>query len=165
MALSALGVRRNVCSGLPCRQPIGVLLLRNAERCFAKEEPERRRRSVDDFQNGLVSPDAGWAVLGEYLSGVSDLDIGMYDLTAPHIVTALEAIGQQGGVLDLCLGPKASLGSGTKAEDIPEADVKAWLEAAFGERFRFAWASVGGRKQFPSAYHIKVAVRDERAQA
>ncbi|MGO7860201.1 phospholipase D-like domain-containing protein [Rhizobium ruizarguesonis] len=109
-----------------------------------------------------VSPDAGWGVLSEYLTDPSDLDIGMYDLTAPHIVNALEAIGQQGGMLDLCLGPKASLGSGTKAEDIPEADVKARLEAAFGERFRFAWASVGGRKQFPSAYHIKVAVRDAK---
>lgn len=107
-----------------------------------------------------VSPDAGWAVLGDYLADGSDLDIGMYDLTAPHIVNALEAVGQRGGKLDLCLGPKASLGSGTKAKDIPEAIVKARLDVAFGKRFRFAWASVGGRKQFPSAYHIKVAVRE-----
>ena len=50
-----------------------------------------------------------------------------------------------------------------KKVDIPEEQTLAKYKAALGERFDHAPASVGAGRQFASAYHIKVAVRDGKA--
>lgn len=112
-----------------------------------------------------VSPDAGWATLKEFLESMSDktdLTIGMYDFTAPHILETLDSImSGASGDLKLILDPGESLGGGVKSDDVPEADVIKQLSHLDG-RFKFVWAAVGHDKVtqpiFPSAYHIKVAV-------
>jgi phosphatidylserine/phosphatidylglycerophosphate/cardiolipin synthase-like enzyme len=50
-----------------------------------------------------------------------------------------------------------------KPNDVPEKDTVARYREELGDRFDFAWASVGKDRQFASAYHIKVAVRDGKA--
>jgi hypothetical protein len=121
------------------------------------------------------SPDAGFTTLKPFLEGVKErFTVAMYDFTAPHIVKSLQA-GMKGvkGDLDLNLDPALSLSDGgsadnPKADDIDEDKVKDQLSSALGGRFKFTWAAVrhtgkttGGI--FPSAYHIKVAVRDGKA--
>jgi hypothetical protein len=111
-----------------------------------------------------VSPDAGWPTLKrELFDQVSDrLTIAMYDFTAPHILRGLRsAMGHATGDLKLILGPGASLGSGTKADDLPEATIVERLSKSLKGRFRQVWAVVHGAKRiFANSYHIKVAVRD-----
>lgn len=120
------------------------------------------------------SPDAGWAVLNEFLRGVEKrLTVAMYDFTAPHILIALKsAMGGVDGVLRLDLDPNTATGIGhgdldhnAKAKDIPQTSVVQSLTRALRHRFVFTWAGVrhSGRSSgglFKTAYHIKVAVRD-----
>jgi hypothetical protein len=124
-----------------------------------------------------VSPDDGWPVLEEFLAGTDKrLTVGMYDFTAPHILEAVETdLKKRRGTLSLILDPGLSLSNGgdgdgnPKAEDITEDEVRDGLSDALGDkRFKFAWAAVkrAGKTTagiFPSAYHIKVAVRDGKA--
>lgn len=123
-----------------------------------------------------VSPDAGWATLGDFLAGVRErLTIGMYDLTAPHVVKTLEAaLGPGARKLHLILDPQGERRqtgrptNGVKANDVAESTVRERLENLLGSHLEFVWAAVaykGRTKQaiFPSAYHIKVAVRDGEA--
>lgn len=122
-----------------------------------------------------VSPEAGWPVLREFLSirDYEQLTIGMYHVTAPHVITALLdfagrsrptsrltlTLDRQRG--DLAVNPDDTSG-GTKADDIPERETLARLSAALGDRFSFAKASLGSGGLFPTAYHIKVAVWTDR---
>lgn len=116
-----------------------------------------------------VSPDAGWPTLKTFIeNGKSRLTIGMYDFTAPHILDSLDSnMSQATGELSLILDPNESLGSGTKAEDVHEADMRKRLRNTLRQRFSFLWAAVGNDRVsqaiFPSAYHIKVAVRGGRS--
>lgn len=113
-----------------------------------------------------VSPDAGWTMLRRFLDNTSNrLTIAMYDFTAPHIVRRLRsAMSHASGSLKLILGPNASLGSGTKADDLPEETVVNRLEKALRQRFEHIFAVVSGRRRvFANSYHIKVAVRDGNA--
>ncbi len=116
-----------------------------------------------------VSPDAGWKTLNEFFARVRrDLTVGMYDFTAPHVLSGLRsAMSQADGTLSVILDPRQSLGGGTKANDLPEDEVKDGLGDTLSDRFDFVWAPVGRQKVtqpiFPSAYHVKVAVDGQRA--
>ena len=117
-----------------------------------------------------VSPDAGWRVLSQFLDGIeSELVLGMYDFTAPHIyASARKALKLRRVEWRQTLGPKESLPTeddvdSTKADDKTEASVVRGLKRAGGDRFQHAFAHVGAGQTFASAYHIKVAVRDRDA--
>jgi len=111
-----------------------------------------------------ASPDAGWPTLEPFLKGTKQqLTIAMYEFTAPHIVqsflknltaTRLEL------VLDDPQDP-------TKREQT-EVQTQTQLANGFGKSLAFAWALEGNDPHvsgmsFPSAYHIKVIVRDSSA--
>ena len=110
-----------------------------------------------------ASPDAGWAVLSEFLSKTQkSLTVGMYDFTAPHIIEAvIAATKPRGRSFKLVLDRGESIGTGVKQNDKPEEDTINTLHSDLKARFGFAWAAVGGASSpIKSAYHIKVAVRD-----
>ena len=119
-----------------------------------------------------VSPDAGWPTLRGFLDGVKNqLTVAMYDFTAPQILDEIiAAVSGTGGKLCLILDPRLALGSAhdpanPKAHDVTEDVVRARLTAALGGQLSFEWAAVREMGKttagiFPSAYHIKVAVRD-----
>jgi len=118
-----------------------------------------------------TSPDAGWPTLKAFLSKTEEtLTVAMYDFTAPHIEQTLETTFAKGGQFDLILDPGESLtagggGKNPKASDQHETVIRDDLISTLGQRFEFTWAAVkrSGKTDagiFPTAYHIKVAVRD-----
>jgi hypothetical protein len=116
-----------------------------------------------------VSPDAGWRTLRSFLGATErKLHLGMYDFTAPHIYRAARSLLRNSEVeWQQVLGPKESLPvagdvDSTKANDISEADLVKGLRRLAGSRFLNAFARTGAGRTFASAYHIKVAVRDDK---
>lgn len=115
-----------------------------------------------------VSPDAGWATLGPFLSGAkSTITLGMYDFTAPHIYQTVRTLLRDSKTLKWhqTLDPKESLPKpedveSNKAGDLHEKSIVNGLKRVAGARFRSEFASIGSGGTFASAYHIKVAVRD-----
>lgn len=117
-----------------------------------------------------VSPDAGWRTLRAFLAATErKLHLGMYDFTAPHIYRAARSLLRNSDVeWQQVLSPHESLASpgdvdSTKASDISEDNVVRGLRRLAGARFRNAFARIGAGRTFARAYHIKVAVRDDRA--
>ncbi|SDI59379.1 phospholipase D-like domain-containing protein [Variovorax sp. OV700] len=117
-----------------------------------------------------VSPDAGWSVLKPFLLATSEsMVLGMYDFTAPHIYTAIRSALKDSAVTwTQTLGPKESLPAeddvdSTKAGDFTEDKIVRGLKRAAGSRFTSTFARTGAGQTFASAYHIKVAVRDQSA--
>jgi hypothetical protein len=122
-----------------------------------------------------VSPDAGWPTLKKFLADVAQrLTVGMYDFTAPHIEEHLgDELKRIRGQFRLILDPKLALGApgsgpNPKENDKDEVTIRALLEKALEDKFQFEWAAVKltGKTTagiFPSAYHIKLAVKDGRA--
>ena len=136
--------------------------------------------SLDQVERGMtvlchVSPDAGWPTLKQFMRGVTQrLTVGMYDFTAPHVLTQLVAsMKTVKGPLRLVLDPKLALnspgeGDNPKANDKTEDTVREELEKALGKRLDFVWAAIKLQGKttagiFANSYHIKVAVRDGRA--
>jgi len=118
-----------------------------------------------------ASPDAGWPTLKAFLSKTEEtLTVAMYDFTAPHIEQTLQTTLAKEGQFDLILDPGESLtagggGKNPKSADHHETEIRDDLIATLGKRFDFTWAAVkrSGKTEdgiFPTAYHIKVAVRD-----
>ncbi len=115
-----------------------------------------------------VSPEAGWPVLKQFLDqpDCDRLTIGMYHMTAPHVVKEIEGIARRRDTkitltLDRQRGDAENpddTGGDTKADDIPERDTLEKLERIPGDRFKWAPASLGSSGLFASAYHIKAAV-------
>ncbi len=109
-----------------------------------------------------ASPDAGWPTLSSFLSGIqSTLTVGLYDFTAKHILDALCGDMTGKGALELVLDHPAK----NPTADQSDPETVASLGDALGDEFQQAWALVRTNKEiaryiFPSAYHIKVAVRD-----
>lgn len=114
-----------------------------------------------------VSPDAGWPTLKAFLAGTKErLVIGMYDFGAPHIADAVEAAGRKQGFknLTLVIQPGESVGSGTKKDDLRDAEVVKQFEDALGDKFDQVWVKIGRVNGWvASSYHIKVIVRDRNA--
>jgi hypothetical protein len=110
-----------------------------------------------------ASPDAGWPTLKQFLQGTTrSLTVGMYDFTSTHIAETVQATLQQAGrTLNLVLDHPPSKSTREQTNDQTSDD----LQSALGDRFKFAWALERSDPKvstwiFPSAYHIKVAVRD-----
>lgn len=129
---------------------------------------------TDDMRITLhVSPEAGWPVLRDFLGaeGVNQLTIGMYHMTAPHIVEAIKGIARRDGAritltLDRQRGEAEipdDTGGETKKDDIAESETLDDLKKMAKKRFKWAEASLGGHGLFPMAYHIKVAVWSDRS--
>lgn len=122
-----------------------------------------------------TSPDAGWPTLHEFLDGVKKrLTIGIYDFTAPHVADGLKAaVVNAEATLKLLVDPSIALSHGggnnnPKKDDRKETDIRDDYIDTFGDKFEFNWAAVkrAGKTTggiFPSAYHIKVAVRDGKS--
>jgi phosphatidylserine/phosphatidylglycerophosphate/cardiolipin synthase-like enzyme len=108
-----------------------------------------------------VSPDAGWPTLMDFLSGTREhLKVSMYDFTSSHILdlfdTKLAAAKVQMTLDDPVKNPTA---------DQTDPETVQGLENTLGQRFTSAWALVRSSPEadtwiYPSAYHIKVMVRD-----
>jgi hypothetical protein len=112
-----------------------------------------------------VSPDAGWPTLRDFLGRTQQkLTVGMYDFTSAHILSGLEnALTGSGAAraLSLVLDHPTRNPSADQSDEQTEQD----LEGDLGNALAFAWAPVRSSPEvhdwiFPSAYHIKVAVRD-----
>lgn len=121
---------------------------------------------VDDEMEVIchASPDDGWPVLEEFLGRTkSTITLGMFDLTAPHIVEKLRKLGAKTKFrmgLAIQRGMVGGL-KGEKKNDIPEDDFLAGMRKLMKNRFRQAFVDVSGDdRTFASSYHIKVAVRD-----
>jgi Trypsin-like peptidase domain/PLD-like domain len=114
-----------------------------------------------------VSPDAGWAQLSAFLGATTrKLVVGIYDFGAPHIVKAVKKAGKQAGFrkLTLVMQPGESVGTGTKGNDLEDAEVVDQLSDNLGRKFQNAWVRIGSVHGWvASSYHIKVAVRDDQA--
>jgi V8-like Glu-specific endopeptidase len=114
-----------------------------------------------------VSPDAGWQQLKAFLGQTQKrLVIAMYDFGAPHIADAIAALGKKTGFAKLALVMQAgeSVGSGTKKDDFKDDEVVEKLRKAHGKKFDNSWVRIGRVNGWvSSSYHIKVAVRDQKA--
>lgn len=121
---------------------------------------------TDDFQILChASPDAGWPTLKDFFGRIDKrLTVGLYDFTSAHILDGLDAaLVDDRHDRDLCLvldHPKRN-----PTADQTDEDTRQKLSGALGQNLAFAWAPVRSSSEvsewiFPSAYHIKVAVRD-----
>lgn len=113
-----------------------------------------------------ASPDAGWPVLSKFLAGtITRLSVGMYDFTSSHILTTLDKTFQNtSGVLELVLDHPALDRTADQSDEETSADLQRNLRG----QLKFAWALTGqdplvSRWIYPSAYHLKIAVRDSKA--
>jgi hypothetical protein len=111
-----------------------------------------------------ASPDTGWPTLKDFLAGTTtSLTVGLYDFTSAHVLSAVEG-DLTGKQLRLVLDhpPK------NPTADQTDPDTVADLTKTLAGEFTQAWALTRTDKDatawiFPSAYHIKVAVRDRAA--
>jgi hypothetical protein len=113
----------------------------------------------------VASPDDGWPTLKPFLAGVKKtLTVGMYEFTAPHIVQTVTA-SLAGKKLNLVLDdPRYD----TEMREQTESQTEQQLQSAVKTGLNFSWAAEAmdphtSLKLFPSAYHIKVAVKDSAA--
>src|SRR5579885_69298 len=112
-----------------------------------------------------VSPDDAWPVLSDFLSRTEKtLTLGIFDLSAPHVVAKLRELAESNTHFRLNLSTQKGLAcaaSGAKKGDLDEKEVIDGLREVMGERFRQAYVNVSGDgRTFASSYHIKAAVRD-----
>jgi hypothetical protein len=125
-----------------------------------------------DLVTGVVtvtchaSPDAGWPTLGPFFAGTKTrLTVGMYDFTSAHILAKLEkSIQSAHATLELVLDHPAL----DRTADQSDEETSRQLHQTLGASEKFAWALTDKdplvtRWIYPSAYHIKVAVRDSMA--
>ncbi len=108
-----------------------------------------------------ASPDAGWPVLEAFLAGTQhELVVGMYDFTSKHILDAVDA-ALGGKKLTITLDDPAP----NPTRDQLDSETLKSLRDDLGDDLDAAWALDRMNSKvlewvFPSAYHIKVAVRD-----
>jgi hypothetical protein len=106
------------------------------------------------------SPDAGWATLKKHLAATKKtLTLAMYDFGAPYIFETIAAtMTNADGSFVLNLDRKSNP---QRADDMTEQEIEDKFREALGDRFEYSTAAVG--VLYPTAYHIKVAVRDSKA--
>jgi len=111
-----------------------------------------------------ASPDSGWPTLRAFLAGTAQsLTVGLYDFTSAHVEQAVAA-SLAGKQLDLVLDHPGK----NPTADQTDATTVADLRQALGQGFTQAWALTHTDPDatawiYPTAYHIKVAVRDRSA--
>ena len=112
-----------------------------------------------------ASPDAGWPVLRDFFGRIQQkLVVGMYDFTSAHVLAGLDsALSGGAGARDLSLVLDHPTRNPTADQSDEETEQD--LSGKLGGAFSFAWAPVRSSPEvrewmFPTAYHIKVAVRD-----
>jgi PLD-like domain len=111
-----------------------------------------------------ASPDTGWPVLKAFLAATTQtLTVGLYDFTSAHVLQAVTG-SLAGKQLNLVLDHP---GKNPTADQTDPAAV-AGLRQALGQDFTQAWALTRTDPDatawiYPTAYHIKVAVRDHSA--
>ncbi|SMP20351.1 phospholipase D-like domain-containing protein [Flavobacterium hercynium] len=138
--LTALGVNLSLVEELPrpglYRPPSGFGLLHITEEMEAIFH---------------VSPDSGWPNLKSFIERTKEtLTATIYEWEAEHINKTLsDAITEEKKLKMITQKP------GTK-EAVEE------LSGKLKDRFKHVWASVGSNKIVPTAYHIKVASRDDK---
>ncbi len=119
-----------------------------------REPPNLSLDPVNENMKAIfhVSPDSGWPNLKAFFGRIEGkLTATMYEWEAEHISKSLfDAINNVGGQLTM-----VTQKPGTK-------DAVKEMQDKLGAKFDHVWASVGGGKIVPSAYHIKVASRDEK---
>jgi hypothetical protein len=110
-----------------------------------------------------ASPDAGWPVLSTFLGRVEQkLSVGIYDFTSAHVLAAVDT-ALAGRQLSLVLDHPTRNPTADQTDEQTVGD----LRQKVGGSLSFAWAPVRSSPEvhewmFPSAYHIKVAVRDSQ---
>ena len=119
-----------------------------------------------------VSPEAGWTVLKGFLArnNAEQLTVGMYHMTAPHVVAAIKTIAERDrSRITLTIDRQKGTGArpddttgDTKVNDIPERTTLDELETIAANRFKWVPASLGSQGLFATSYHIKVAVWTDR---
>lgn len=108
-----------------------------------------------------VSPDAGWDQLQKFISGTKNqLKVSMYDFTSGHILNFFQA-NLAGKSLQMTLDDPPRNPSANQADPQTVVALQSKLRKTFSE----AWALVRSSPEadswiFPTAYHIKVMVRD-----
>lgn len=108
-----------------------------------------------------VSPDAGWAELQKFIAGTKvHLKVSMYDFTSKHVLELFET-KLVGMPIQLTLDDPPRNPSADQADPQTVQDLKSKL----ANKFSSAWALVRSSPEadtwiFPTAYHIKVMVRD-----
>jgi hypothetical protein len=108
-----------------------------------------------------ASPDTGWPVLKAFLAGTTQtLTVGLYDFTSAHVLQAVtdSLAGKQ---LNLVLDHPGKNPTADQTDPTTVSD----LRQALGQDFTQAWALTRTDPDatawiYPTAYHIKVAVRD-----
>jgi hypothetical protein len=89
-----------------------------------------------------VSPDDGWPVLRDFLDcAKTSLTMGMFDVSAPHVVQTLNTLGEQSNFrFNLAIQRELAGGrqalTGEKKDDIPEESVIEVLGQIMEDRFR-----------------------------
>lgn len=128
-----------------------------------KNAPALSRASVNTTITVLVSPDAGYATLANFLAGAQkSLVVGMYDFTSgPLLKDFLDALKGRKTLQMVLDNPSPN----------PTRDQTDWvtveeLKSGLGNRADIARALVrsdafADEWMFPYAYHIKVIVRDD----
>jgi PLD-like domain len=111
-----------------------------------------------------ASPDSGWPTLKAFLAGTAEtLTVGLYDFTSAHVAQAVTG-SLAGKKLSLVLDHPAT----NPTADQTDPTTVSQLRQAVAGGFTQAWALTRTDPDatawiFPSAYHIKVAVRDRTA--
>ena len=111
-----------------------------------------------------ASPDNGWPTLKGFLDQTqTSLTVGLYDFTSQHVLDAVES-AVAGKQFTLVLDHPPT----NPTADLTDPTTVADLRTALGENFDQAWALTRTDKDatawiYPTAYHIKVAVRDSAA--
>ncbi len=111
-----------------------------------------------------ASPDNGWPTLKQFLEGTQhSLTVGLYDFTSAHILGAATS-ALAGAEVKLVLDHPAR----NPSADQTDEQTAAALHSALGAQLSQAWAldrmdPLATAWVFPTAYHIKVAVRDGEA--
>jgi len=108
-----------------------------------------------------VSPDAGWAELQKFVSGTQKrLKVSMYDFTSDHVLKLFES-ALAGKAVQMTLDDPPR----NRTADQADPETVQNLAGKFGAKLSSAWALVRSSPEadswiFPTAYHIKVMVRD-----
>lgn len=111
-----------------------------------------------------ASPDAGWPTLKPFIAGTQHrLTMAMYEFTAPYIVQAVTTDLKHRSLALVLDDPHDPI-----KRDQTEVQTHDQLTQALGKSMTFAWALEASDPHvsawiYPSAYHIKVMVRDGKA--